>query len=297
MGLLTADSLLRFASGLEGERLTTMARGAAFTLRVLPVGIEITPESSGEARLVPREKVGRVCAEFQRLRSTKPGDYQAITFDASYLLAVIDLYERDAGGFLADTYAVGRKRVPEARTAGGGASFGLLRGLAMRPTVYVCFTPDRLSMRVAGTGRQVEDVPLLAIEAVTQRIHAIGSDAREVSRPHVELCNPFQSDRTLVGDVDAAGVMLLYHLTILLPPRWGIRIRKPDLLLHPLHVRPGGVTTFELQGLVELGRVIGGRRVEVYLGEPLTDDRILAHRYEPARSYPVTTSPPRGARG
>src|SRR5439155_26327825 len=94
MNALTADDLLRFGSTLEGERLTTLRYSKPFTLRVLPNGLEITPGSSGEPRLVFREMVQAVCDEYKRSRSTRPSDYQAITFDVSYLLALIDRYFR-----------------------------------------------------------------------------------------------------------------------------------------------------------------------------------------------------------
>jgi hypothetical protein len=89
---LTADHLLRFASTLEGERLSTLARGAEFTLRVLPAGVEITPTSSGEPRLVSREIVQAVCDEYLQSQSLRPSDYKDVSFDASYLLAVIGRY-------------------------------------------------------------------------------------------------------------------------------------------------------------------------------------------------------------
>lgn len=94
MAPLTAESLLSFANDLEGERLNTLSRAAGFTLRVLPTGIEITPGSSGQPRVVSREIVQRVCEEFQRTRSMRPSDYHSMTFDSSYLIAVIDRYIR-----------------------------------------------------------------------------------------------------------------------------------------------------------------------------------------------------------
>jgi hypothetical protein len=84
----TAHDFLRFASSIEGERLTTAARGAAFTIRTLPRGIEITPESSGMSRVVNHERIDLFLQEYERSRSVRPGHYQDITFDASYLLAI-----------------------------------------------------------------------------------------------------------------------------------------------------------------------------------------------------------------
>lgn len=98
MEIPSAGALLRFASSVEGERLATLSGRAQFTVRVLPTGIEVTPVSSGKPRLIPTAMIGRVCDVYLHSRSLKPGDYQDITFDASYLLALIELYSRRSRG-------------------------------------------------------------------------------------------------------------------------------------------------------------------------------------------------------
>lgn len=82
-GEMNADDLLRFASTLEGERLTTRARHAEFSVHAVSGGIEITPVSSGTPRFIPRSTLEHVCEEYLSSGSTRPGDYQKITFDAS----------------------------------------------------------------------------------------------------------------------------------------------------------------------------------------------------------------------
>ena len=88
----TAKELLRFASTLEGEALATRARRAAFSICVVPEGLQITPASSGTPRFVGREKIQSVLDEYIRLGSIRPTDYLTVTFDSSYLLALISLY-------------------------------------------------------------------------------------------------------------------------------------------------------------------------------------------------------------
>jgi hypothetical protein len=85
----TAEELLRFATGLQGERLETRVRRAGFSVQVFPAGLEITPESSGSPRLVDPARIQLVLDEYHRTRSMRKRDYQDITFDASYLLALI----------------------------------------------------------------------------------------------------------------------------------------------------------------------------------------------------------------
>lgn len=96
MAGITADELLRYASTLEGQLLTTAGGRATFTIRVLPRGIEVTPESSGTPRIVPRETLQLVIDEYEQSRNLAPGQYQSITFDASYLLGIIAHYLREA---------------------------------------------------------------------------------------------------------------------------------------------------------------------------------------------------------
>jgi hypothetical protein len=93
---MMVDKLLDFASSLEGDQLKTAGGRATFTLRVVPRGIEVTPASSGKPRLVSREMIQLVLDEYERSRNLTPGQYQAITFDASYLLVVIARYIHEA---------------------------------------------------------------------------------------------------------------------------------------------------------------------------------------------------------
>jgi hypothetical protein len=96
MATLTAGELLRYASGLEGQRLATAGGRATFTVRVLQHGLEVTPESSGTPRIIPRETIRLVIEQYEQSRNLQPGQYQSITFDASYLLGIIAHFLREA---------------------------------------------------------------------------------------------------------------------------------------------------------------------------------------------------------
>jgi hypothetical protein len=85
----TADELLRYASKLEGQRLKTAGGRATFTVRVLSHGLEVTPDSSGTPRVIPRETIQLVIDEYEQSRNLQPGQYQSITFNASYILSII----------------------------------------------------------------------------------------------------------------------------------------------------------------------------------------------------------------
>lgn len=90
---MNAREFLRFASTLEGSRLETGVRRAGFRIRSGEAGLEITPESSGLTRVVKEGRIQQFLEEYRRSHSKTAGHYQDVTFDASYLLAVIALYE------------------------------------------------------------------------------------------------------------------------------------------------------------------------------------------------------------
>jgi len=86
---MTIDQLLSYASGLEGEHLATAGGRATFTLRRVPHGIEIVPDSSKKPRIVRRETIQLVLDQYEQSRNLQPGQYQKISFVASYLLGRI----------------------------------------------------------------------------------------------------------------------------------------------------------------------------------------------------------------
>lgn len=94
MKSLSAEALLRFAASLKYEPVTTTVRGAEFMVRVLPDALEITPLSSGLPRRVPRATVERVIDAYWEVGSTQKRHYQSLPFCGSYLLALIERYNR-----------------------------------------------------------------------------------------------------------------------------------------------------------------------------------------------------------
>lgn len=98
MNPLTPDHLLRFASTLKGEELPTAGGRATFTVRVLRRGFEVTPRSTGKARVISLRKIEQILGEYEQSRSGRPGNYTSSTFDASYILTLIDRYLREERG-------------------------------------------------------------------------------------------------------------------------------------------------------------------------------------------------------
>ena len=74
---------------LDGSRLVTMARGRGFTVHASLDRIEYIPDSSGHPRPDSWERIALVIDRYNETRSKLPGDYQDLTYDASYVLALL----------------------------------------------------------------------------------------------------------------------------------------------------------------------------------------------------------------
>jgi 5-methylcytosine-specific restriction protein A len=99
MNSLSADEVITFARGLEGATLATLDRKSPFMLQVRGNGIEIIPESTKKPRLVPREIIQRVCDEYTTSKSKKQSHYKNITFNASYIILLIERLRSNTSDF------------------------------------------------------------------------------------------------------------------------------------------------------------------------------------------------------
>ena len=88
----TVDQLLAFARSVEGETLMTLHRGKAFKVAVIGSGIEITP-STGTPRMTDRAHMGELLNRLGQTGSFQPGKYVDVTFNASYVLALVKLWQ------------------------------------------------------------------------------------------------------------------------------------------------------------------------------------------------------------
>lgn len=91
--LPTSQSLLEFVGRHRGRGFTTLGRKVSFSAAVVQGALCITPHSSGKVRRLHDEVLEKVCAEFSRTRSLRPADYHDITFDSSYLVALIQAFQ------------------------------------------------------------------------------------------------------------------------------------------------------------------------------------------------------------
>ncbi len=92
MDRIDLNDFKAYVKTLEGKRLETKARGKVFTVEVGPSGFRYTPQSTGTPRTNTYKAVQNVFERFQSLQSFQPGDYHDLTVNASYLLAILEMY-------------------------------------------------------------------------------------------------------------------------------------------------------------------------------------------------------------
>jgi len=89
----SADALLMFCKSVQGEPLTTMVRKTKFRVEVVDNFLEITPVSSGGVRRENKTNIGALLARFDKTRSFQMSDYQDVSFNASYVLALVKAWQ------------------------------------------------------------------------------------------------------------------------------------------------------------------------------------------------------------
>jgi hypothetical protein len=148
----------------------------------------------------------------------------------------------------------------------------------MRPVLYVRFRPDWISIRRAGKSQHWEGQAVVSLEERAARVVAIAGE--EIARPAstVTTIQPFDDGRSVVGNIHVAEILLRHAIKKLAQangdypaPIWS---RKPDLILHPIHLSEDGLSSFEIVGLQALGASSGAHRTYVWLGRSLTDQEL-----------------------
>jgi hypothetical protein len=146
-----------------------------------------------------------------------------------------------------------------------------------RPLVYFRFTADEFILSVAGCEETYRSTPHVAVEQSTRLVKAIGPEAPGYAGQDVFVENGFRfSGGLIISDVDLAEIAFRYTFEAFMKRvRKGqlplLRWMKPDLLIHPLHVASGQITSLETRALFDIARQCGVRNAEVYLGPELND--------------------------
>ena len=86
--LKTFDSFRDYCRSLKGKVLRTGTRERPFRVEVEGGAVFFIPESSGKRRTASSDKIERVLVLLAETNEWTPGTYQAITYHASYILAI-----------------------------------------------------------------------------------------------------------------------------------------------------------------------------------------------------------------
>lgn len=89
----SAETLFAFARSQQGETLRTLRDKSPFRVEVVGNFLEITPDSSSAPRRESRESVAAVLARLAKTMSFTMSDYKDISFNASYVLALVKRWE------------------------------------------------------------------------------------------------------------------------------------------------------------------------------------------------------------
>lgn len=92
-GVPSADALFGFCKTLQGETLRTMVRKTQFRVEVVDSFLEITPALSGGPRRESKATISGLLARFDKTRSFQMSDYQDVSFNASYVLALVKAWQ------------------------------------------------------------------------------------------------------------------------------------------------------------------------------------------------------------
>ena len=94
----SAESLVAYARRIEGEQLRTPARKRPFCVSAIGNDLEFTPETSRTPRLENHTRIATVLEHFFKTRSFRAAEYATISFNASYVLGLVQHWQASQKG-------------------------------------------------------------------------------------------------------------------------------------------------------------------------------------------------------
>ena len=88
----TFEDLVAFAKKIEGQPIYTLKRAKPFFVNVESGRLRFTPAKSSSVRRSNTEEIKSVLKRFADTGSFEPGKYSEISFNASYVLALVDAF-------------------------------------------------------------------------------------------------------------------------------------------------------------------------------------------------------------
>lgn len=93
---IALNEFISYLRSIDGQRVLTQFQHKPFTVVTASNGLYITPQSTGISRFHDLETLSRIVEEYNRTGSLLPKDYQDITWNSSYTLALIKAYLEQA---------------------------------------------------------------------------------------------------------------------------------------------------------------------------------------------------------
>jgi hypothetical protein len=91
-GNISIYELREYAKSINRTTLETRTRHNKFHFTIDDKGFHYIPESTNKPRIQENKYVDRVLQRFNDIRSLSPKDYNDLTMNASYLLAIIEKF-------------------------------------------------------------------------------------------------------------------------------------------------------------------------------------------------------------
>jgi hypothetical protein len=88
----SAETLFAYVRSHQGETFRTLRNKSPFTVEAVGNFLEITPNSSSAARRESFDSVSAVLTRLAKTRSVKMSDYKDLSFNVSYLMALVEYW-------------------------------------------------------------------------------------------------------------------------------------------------------------------------------------------------------------
>jgi hypothetical protein len=90
----STEVLIAFARLVQDEPLQTLRRKSSFRVAVIGNNLEFTPNASPIPRQENNKRIATILTQLAKTNSFQKSDYAEISFNASYVLALVKLWQK-----------------------------------------------------------------------------------------------------------------------------------------------------------------------------------------------------------
>ena len=140
-------------------------------------------------------------------------------------------------------------------------------------TIYIQIKLRHLSARHIESKTEILEKPLLALDN-KRKILAFGNEAENFEGTE-KVIDGFSHPRSFIADViPAAELIKCFIQKLLIERRKSTYVKKPIVVFHPQVNINGGLTSFEIRGLRDIGELVKSSKTFVWVGRALTDEEL-----------------------